>query len=270
MPTDARLIRALQPFGRRSGVVEFWKHSMPALAVAVITLQILWIAGIRNPFVAVALLAAAVGISAVAALRRKPALIDVARRVDQRAGLQDLVVSAVDSRGDGLAALVRDEAVNALARQNPRDLYPLELPAAWRRIAVAALAAETVLVALAWQAPAERASNPSLASMVLPASSAAASKTAQPTPQNRTDARPVEPSSSSSPAVSATPGNRTMSAIDPGGTRDSAAISGGTDRIRLAAANAENDIAAGRVPAARRAIVERYFAALQAQRKTPR
>lgn len=271
MPADPRLALAFQPFVRRAALVEFWKYAATGLIVALVIGQSCWLAGVRSPFVPIALAAGALTIGAVAALRRRPALIGVARRVDERANLQDLIVSALDAGGDGLAVLVRNDAVTALARQDPRKIYSLELPAGWRRIAVAALVAETALLGFAWQAPRERASNSSLASLVLPNSGgASASQAAHPNPSKPDESRPtsdVTPQPSSAASMKTGGG---VPAVERGETNGAAAAPAGADRIGLARTDAESDITAGRVPAAKRAMVERYFAALQAQRKTPR
>ena len=273
MQTDPGVSAALQPFARRARVVAFLKYAMVAVPIAVIAGESLWLAGIRRPLALAALIVAAVTVSAVAALRHQRPLIAVARRVDARAHLQDLVVSAAGSRGDGLASLVRRDAIAALKQQSPRAVYPVELPARWRQLAAAALVIEAVMLAMVWQAPAERAAAPSLTSLVLPSSPNTSTASARPSPERTSDGARSAPESTplSNGATVAPSGRRGIPVIvDPPGAAPSAAVTSAGDRLRLATLNAETDLSAGRVPVARRAIVERYFAALQSQRKTPR
>ena len=273
MQTDPGVSAALQPFARRARVVAFLKYAMVAVPIAVIAGESLWLAGIRRPLALAALIVAAVTVSAVAALRHQRPLIAVARRVDARAHLQDLVVSAIGSRGNGLASLVRRDAIAALKQHSPRAVYPVELPARWRQFAAAALVIEAVMLAKVWQAPAGRAAAPSLTSLVLPSSPNTSAASPRPSPERTSDGARSAPESTplSNAATAAPSGRRGVPAIaDPPGTAPSAAVTSAGERLRLATLDAEIDLSAGRVPVARRAIVERYFAALQSQRKTPR
>jgi len=272
MQIDADVAAALQPFARRGRVVAFLKYAMLAAPMAIIGAQILWLAGIRRLLLLAFFIALWLGISVVIAFRQRRSMLDVARHVDARARLQDLVVSAVGSRDDGLASLVRRDAIAALKPQSPAAIYPVELPAHWRQFAAAALVVEAVMLAIVWQAPAERAATSSLTALVLPSTSNGSAAPSPPLPDRTPDAARAATESTPSPSgATATPqGGPGVPAIEDPASAAASAAAAANERLRLAAASAETDLSAGRVPAARRAIVERYFAALQSQRKTPR
>lgn len=288
---DSGVAAALQPFARRAMGVTFAKHLMLTLPIALIVFQVgqaVWLTGITGPAAITALVTTAIMISGVVAARQRPALIDVARRVDNRARLQDLIVSAIDSTGsigatdarvEGLTALVRRDAIAALTRHAPRDVYPVVLPTRWRQLAAVVLVVETAALAIVWQAPARRAAESPLSSLVLPSGDSGAPSSL---PQrNPAAARPTPESSGSSSAAAATAPVRsgTPGVANPAGSAPSAVSTSSNERIRLATANAAADVTAGRVPAGRRALVERYFGRLQSlqslqsfqsERKTPR
>ncbi len=280
MGRDSNLPAALEPFARRAVFVAVVRSAMLTMPVAAVIVQILWLAGFRQALAIAAVIASGLVVSVIWAVRQRPAPADVARRVDDRARLQDLVITAAQSSGGSaspLVQLVRDDAVAALKRQSPRAMYPIELPRRWRHGAALLVVAQVALLALIWQPPAERAPQSSATALVLPSGNAASSAKEQ-----QQDSRAPQQAENAAASTAATPVAATArpaaSAIHESAEAAGSGAAGleRADRLRLAAASAESDLAAGRVPAARRAIVERYFAALQSrqslqsQRKTPR
>jgi len=196
----------------------------------------------------------------------------MARWVDERARLNELLVTAVGCSGSGMPAIVRTAAVGALGRESPSRVYPFEAPRHWRRWLLVATAVQAIAVVMVLRPPVSRAAQPNVTTLTLPSAGSSSPQTKQDhsTPRAAdapaTDAAPplaTSPAAQAPLAEAAAP--RANDARNPAG---SAAV--GVDRVRLAAANAGADIAAGRVPLARRALVQRYFAAIQLQRKPPR
>ncbi|TAK15263.1 MAG: hypothetical protein EPO35_07940 [Acidobacteria bacterium] len=270
MGTERQIEAALRPFERRAGLVAFVRTLAPGLITAAVATEALWLLEIRSPLALIAPAAIALAISAGTALSRKPARLAIARRIDTRANLRDLVVSAVSCDGDGMAALVRDTAISELGRLSPRDTHPFELPRHWRKWIGAAVAAQLVVMPMIWQAPASRTPESGLSSLTLPPGpgTAADAERQNTPPSNSAAADPV--SSTAAIAATARPITATAAPGEIGSDPSSAVAAGGNDRLRLAATAADADLAAGRVPLARRGIVQRYFAALQTQRKQDR
>lgn len=271
MRSDDRMRSLLRPFERRAVILVFLKSMIATMVVAAAVGATAWFAGEREPAVAAGLFAAALLISAIFAGTRRPTTLSVARRIDHRANLQDLIVTAVNLDGSGMASIVRANALASLAGVRPREIYPVEAPAKWALWLAGAAAVPLVVVALSAPGPAEREQSSGTPPLALPAGGAASSgaqntqPSAQSPPPAAAGADPVR--DSSAPASAGAAGK-----LIPAGGRgvDAQPSAAGDNRLRLAATNAEADIAAGRVPVARRAIVARYFAALQLERKQPR
>lgn len=275
MSVDPLLQRAFRPFERRAMLVAFVKAMSIGLVASASVAEIALAFGVRNATASVALVVMAIVFGVIHAVAARPAPLALARRIDARARLNDLIVTAIDCGGDGLPAIVRRESLAALERESPAHAYPFEPPRHWRRFVVAAAAVQVVALAMLFRAPAGRAPEPGLGALVLPASSSTSASAGrdQQHPAQRpaaeqtasdTAPRAIVPASATTTRAGARAGADDSDA----GARGASAASG--DRLRLAAANAEAAIAAGRVPLARRAIVERYFAAIQSQGKRPR
>jgi hypothetical protein len=116
-----------------------------------------------------------------------------------------------------------------------------------------------------------------MSSLTLPASSSASASTAAPA---RPDAAPLagatpaagaETSPDERAHARATTDQPRVSATDEAGTATERTTDrGDNDRVRLAAAHAESDLMAGRIPASKRTLVQRYFAAILHSRDTRR
>jgi hypothetical protein len=279
MHVDPTVASALRPFARRASIVEFVRTAMVTIPAGVVLAEILWLdllpVSIDRALATGVIATATLAVTAMMARIGRPEIADVARRADRQARLQDLVISGLQSSLDSspIASLVRRDAVAALNRQTANEIYPIEMPRRWRSGAVALLASQAIVLTFIWQPPSARPAQQSALSLELPSGNAGSS--AAPKKQ---DSGPV--ASSTTPSVTAPGVLTTKSTSSPAGSEtvqgpadliaSPVAGSAAGDRLRLAAASAEVELTAGRVPAARRAIVERYFAALQSQRKTPR
>lgn len=272
MAIDAALRAALRPFERRALTVAFVTALSVSLLVVALISELGWLVGVRNGLALVALIAVAVVGSGIFAVSRRPAPLTLARVIDERAHLSDLVVSAIGCEGDGMAAAVRRSAIAALRQEPAAAAFPHGMPRHWRRWVLAAAVVQVAAVPLAVRAPATRAPQPDLSSLTLPTANGQANSTAK-TGQPETPASSPTPLTSNGPSApgSIEPPRATSLSGKLTQTNDGVSINGNAiDRLRLAAANAGVEMAAGRVPLARRAIVERYFAAIQTERKRPR
>lgn len=281
MPHTSRPIDdALRPFAARAVRVSLLRSAIVGLTAIVVTVEVAWIVGGN----ARAMLTAGV-IAAIAALAAgtfianatRPSARDVARHLDRRGRFQNLIVTAVDCAGEGMPALVRAAATASLQSLRPADAYPYEPPRRWRSWLVAVVAVQVVVLAIAWRAPGARVPTTSMSSLTLPASSSASASTAAPA---RPDAAPLagatpaavaETSPDERAHARATTDQPRVSATDEAGTATERTTDrGDNDRVRLAAAHAESDLMAGRIPASKRTLVQRYFAAILHSRDTRR
>lgn len=268
MSTKSNLHAALQPFQRRAVVARCSGGAVIALLMAIIFAELGGVWHVGGPLVWASLALVALAASVANALIRRPNRLDLARRVDTRAHLNDLVVSALSCEGDGMASLVRSRALVALQNVAQRDVYPLERPRHWRSWLFGAVAAQAVVLGFAWQAPAAR----TRVTSVTARTSGGVGSTETPAPEQGPDATTQTPSlpvnTPATPASAVQPPmtNGIASRADAAKTRAGAAAANAEGRARLAIARAGEELRAGRVPMARRAIVERYFAALSSQR----
>lgn len=273
MPIDPALRSVLRPFERRALLVSFVKAISIASLVVALTAEIGALFDVRNALALILLIAIATAAGAVYAVVGRPSPLMLARRIDAGAHLNDLVVTAIGCDGDGMPAAVRRACLAALAAESPKRVMPFEAPPHWRRWIAAAGAVQLIAVPMLFRAPAARATAPGLSALAMPAASTSAGANGK---NGSQDAK-------SNPPAPGTPANATVNptpAVAPAGSaRGSDAVTanardaggnGSDARLRLAIANADADIAAGRVPLARRAIVQRYFAAIQSQRRPPR
>ena len=276
MSIDPAVRAALRRFERRAVVVSFTTSVSIALIAVTLMAEIVWLSGAWNTIAMLALAVIAVAASAIYALAGRPSPAILARQIDARAGLNDLVVTSLQCGGDGMPALVRRAGLASLARESPSRAYPFRAPRQWRWWLLAATAVQLVAVPMLLRAPAERTAAPGLSALSLPPASGAAGANA---------ASGRETAAANPTTLGGTPNTTTRTAAEAKLTgtplasdalntaaRDAAAagVSGNDDRLKLAAANADAEIAAGRVPLARRAMVQRYFAALQSQKRRPR
>ncbi len=269
MNVDARLVAALAPFSARARRVTFGRSATVSIVTAALVAQLAWLAGVRSPWIFALLFAAALIASAFDSMRRPASLFETARRIDRLARLDDLVVSAVGCRGDGMPAVVRRGAIDALQRLRPAALYPFEAPRSWRRLALAVAIVQVISLVVVWRAPAERAQPSGLSSLALPAGGGPASARGadQPPTKSASAAAPEVPR----PTAGAPPASVVATSGQLGAASAAAADHpGSNNRLTLAAQNADDEIRAGRVPIARRALVQRYFAAIQNQGKRSR
>jgi hypothetical protein len=270
MPLDPALGAALRPFERRAMLVTFVQTFAAAAIASTLAIEIAMFLGVRNAFFATGLVAVSAAGSAAFALRRRPSALVLARRIDARARLNDLIVTSVSCGGDGMPSVVRRAGISALVRESTGSIFPLEAPRHWRRWLGAIAVVQLVAVPLAFRAPASRAPQSALTSLTLPASGGSSS--ARPSSQSDKSAAPAAaqtPQSNGAAAASEIDAAHIVrDAPQTGVAKPAVADNGG--RLKIATANAGADIAAGRVPLARRTIVEKYFAALQAQKERHR
>jgi hypothetical protein len=270
MSVDPELHTAFRRFERRAILVAFARAFSIGLLVSVLAAEVAGVAHVPAATAAAAAVALAAIASAAYAWITRPDMLALARRIDERARLNDLVVTAIGGRGDGMHAIVRRAGIAALAKAPAARIHPFELPHHWRRWLIAAGVAQAVALPLAFRAPAIRAQT-GPASLTLPSSSDSAN-----TGRNREPQRP-RPESSAPDVSQAEAGSkssdqavrRPAEGTDRPVSAGSASTSADGDRLRLAATDANAQIASGRVPLSRRAIVERYFATIQSQRKRP-
>lgn len=270
MVADQALTAALRPFERRAVFVAFVEAMIASALVLVLTAEAGFVFGWRSRGAFFVVVAIAIALSVVYAYTRRPAVLALARRIDARGRMKDLIVTAVTCDGDGLASLVRRSAIAELARFPRASAYPIEAPRHWRRGLLAAAVAQFAILPFAFRPPVERAAAQNLTALTLPPAAGAAApgapaKSADPARTSSAPATPQAPTASKQLPGAA----ETLPVGAAAGSGDSGA-GNAADRVRLAAMNAKADIAAGRVPLARRAIVTRYFAAIDNQRKPPR
>jgi hypothetical protein len=285
--------RALVPYQRRAILVAFLRAGLVAVAIALLAAELLNlqpdVVGTHVRLTAAIALIAGVLASGIYARATMPALRDVARRVDRAGRLRDLIVTAEerDERNDEVSAVLARAAVAAIGRVSPARVYPIEAPHQWRRWLALSAATQIIAIGLAWRAPDARPMPPSGAALSLPgsgvgqdAASGAAATTASPatantpTPATATaDTKPAAIASRNVVPAGASAGDAAASGT--GAAEDAATSSvaslpdretgGGGNSYRQAADRASDAIARGRVPAALRGIVERYFTAIRPQ-----
>jgi hypothetical protein len=269
MPLDPALAGALRPFARRAVFVAFVENVAAAAIASALALEIAMLLGVRSLLLTAVIIALSAAGSAAFAVRQRPAALALARRIDARARLNDLIITSVSCAGDGWPALVRRAGIRALQGESPRLLFPLEAPRRWRRWLGAVAAAQLIAVPLAFRAPASRASATSVPSLALPAANGPAAAAAAPQDHKSQPAAAEAPRAESALPSGSVDAARQAREVSQNGVAKSAPADSGS-RLKIASTNAEAEIAAGRVPLARRAIVEKYFAAIQNQKERHR
>jgi hypothetical protein len=273
---DPALRAALRRFERRAIVVSFVKTVSIAMLAVGLAAEVAALSGERRVWAVTALIAVALAGSAVYAVVRRPSLLALARRVDANGRLNDLIVTAIDRDGGDMAAMVRRAAIAALAEESPRRAIPFEASRRWRLWIAAAGVVQLAAVPMLFRAPAERAAASGLSALTMPAASGGPGVSGKSDRSNGASNPPTADASTG--AVAKAPAEAAQAGAPVGSdgltatARDDAAVGapGNDDQLRLAIANADADMAAGHVPLARRALVQRYFAAIQSQRKPPR
>jgi len=273
VPADVRLAAALRPFTRRALIVVFLREALLAFAAAAVAAEFAWVWSIRDLRLWTALAAAAMLFVAVRVRLNRPSDLTIARHIDRRAHLHDLVVTSLSCEGDGMGAAVRARAMASLQRIRPKDVYPFDGPASWRRWLVGFVAAQAVVLPFAWQAPRirARAESTSQVTGAAGADSGADSRN-NPSASFGRGLAPATPAGVSSAAASPQVTGPVRAADEP--VTGSAAASGpATNALGRAMNRAAEDVALGRVPLSRRALVQRYFAELSrqsAKQRSPR
>lgn len=297
--TPASISRALSAHQRRAATVAFMRAGLIAAGIALLALELARLGPDLLPVGAaaraMATFAAGLVVSGLYARAVTPSALDVARHLDRSARAQDLFVTAVEreDQRDEMSAAIARAASAALAAIPPPRAYPFEWPRQWRRWAALAVAVQALAIVATWRSPDARTLPASGAALSLPGSAAGsgtggaaaaaspgAAATGAPTPPPDTaaltaakpaDARDTSAATSTSNDAAAAgsgaaAGNATASAPGTGSaeTRDT------DSRYRQAAAQASDAVAHGRVPAALRGVVERYFIAIRSQgKRTP-
>jgi hypothetical protein len=270
MAADSSFRDELRRFERRALAARLFQALTISVLLGGLAAEAAWAASLSAGYAFSGVFSAFALLAAAHAFRRRPIAIDVARHIDRCGRLQDLIVSALacDRRDDEVAAIVRAAGAAALRQQSSSRMYPLEAPTHWRRWATAALAAQVVMVPFAWRPPARRLETPALTSLSLPANtSASPSQRGGPATPPTGGPQVPKPSVAPAPAESASARSadiRSASSSAPSAITTSDIATRGSDRVRIAARAAADDAAAGRVPIARRSIVERYFTSLAA------
>jgi hypothetical protein len=271
MSVDPALLAAFRRFEHRAIGVAFVRALSTGLLVSLLAVEAAALLGVSAVTAAATFIALTLIAAAAYALTTRPATLALARRLDERAGLKDLLVTAIDGRVSEMHAVVRQAGLSALAKESPARAYPIELPRQWRRWLVVAGLAQVIALPLVVRSPAGRAPQTGLTSLPLPSARGGPSSSAPRVEQRSRSEYPTadaaQAGAGSKASTEARPGPAV--ATDRAGAGGSAAAAD-AGRLRLAAANADAEIASGRVPLARRGIVERYFANIQSQRKRPR
>lgn len=292
----AGVTRLLAAFQRRAVLVAGVRAGAVVVCGAVLVAELAALRpdllGAQRLMIVITVLAIGVCATVAYALAHRPTPTDAARRIDRTAHLQDLVVTAVEREfaPDPMSAAIARAADTALRALPPARVYPLQPPSRWRRWAVLVAGVQVVAVILAWQAPNARQMPASGTSLSMPADasgagaanigtggpaagSAAAPVPATARPDTRgaladagsavTEIRPTGGAAADADASSTSAPVGASSLLAPGAVAGS--TGGARDRYRQAAERASDILAHGRVPAALRGVVQRYFTSIQSQ-----
>lgn len=289
-----RFSNSLDAYQRRAVAVAFLRASVLALAAMLLTAEL----AVLKPdllrvglsFAAFATLIAGLIASVVYARTQMPSVVSVARHLDRSARSQDLFVTALEREqyDDDMSAAITRAASAAITRVPARLAYPLEWPRQWRRWAAVAAVTQVIAVSAVWRAPAERPVAASGASVSVPgtgvgsggastdagaAPATSPAANAAPAPAPSTMPSTTTASERNSPASTTPPDAASSGATTTAGagaaTAPAAAgeTANGANRYRQAVAHAGDALTHGRVPAALRGVVERYFTAIRPQGK---
>lgn len=291
--TTLGIARALAPYRRRAILVIFLRSSFIAVVVALLIAELLTVRPtlVGTPMTLAIAITLAIGlaVSAAYAYATTPALRDVARRVDRAGQLNDLVVTAQerDRRDDEITVVVARAAIASLKHVPAAQAYPIQAPLHWRRWTALAAAVQVIAIGLAWRAPDARPMPPLATALSLPGSGAGpdAANPAAPAPApatsdgsattatSATTSRPVAVTGRDAVPRDASAGDAAASGAGAAGDAATPSVAGlsdretatGRNRYRQAANRVSDAIARGRVPAALRGVVERYFTAIRPQ-----
>ncbi len=292
------IAQTLDAYRRRAALIAALRAALVATGAALLAAELTMLRpdliGVDARVVAIVILVAGLAASVLYARAETPSRRDAARDIDRAAHLQDLTITAVeraDHRDDMSAAIAR-AATTALQNIRAARVYPVEPPRHWRRWSVLVIAVQVAAIVLTWRAPAARPTSATGAALTMPGSGAGAgpagtagadtaasrpSSTSQPDPAAGPVASVSAPSGAKPDATGAPTASAARDAAGAGVEPSRAPTSafGAADRetadarnrYRQAAARAGDVIAQGRVPAARRGVVERYFTAIRPQGK---
>ncbi|MEI6243942.1 MAG: hypothetical protein WCQ64_02755 [Acidobacteriota bacterium] len=290
----AGITHALAAYQRRVVMVTFVRAAVVAACLTALATELARLRPDTLPHSAVfALFGIGAIASALYARAQQPSAIDVARHLDHAGRAQDLFVTAVECEGrdDEMSAAVTRAAAVRLPTQPSARMYPFEWPRQWRRWAALVVVTQVIAIALVWRGPDARALPDSGAAMSLPGGAPGAGTSAADTgapgataPPAGTQARAADSAAldvakpadtPETPAASATANDAATSGTGASTGAAPSSASGGTgaetgdagSRYRQAAAHASDAVAHGRVPAALRSVVERYFIAIRPERK---
>jgi hypothetical protein len=266
---SARVASALRPFITRALVARGVRALVVGFVFAVLAGEAALVARFFPAMIFFSSLAVATVSAVIYAVRKRPAPVSVARRIDERARLDDLIVTAVgcgDEDG-GTAPVICRSALDVLRHVEPRKIYPIEAPRHWRRGIAAIALVQAVLLAFAWRMPSARPQQSGLTSMTLPAGSAGPqSQSGQNPPPPRASATPAPSTSDSRTGVIAANSSPAQAQPD-GSVKGDSASSNEPGTLRLASANGAVTDVPGRVPLAMRGVVARYFKSIQSRGK---
>lgn len=288
--------RALGAFRRRAMLVAFVRAATVGLVLALLVMEIVallpvyWHSHLLS--LSLVVMAAAFTVAALYARRCLPTALNAARRVDHIDRLHDLIVTALEceTRADDISVAITRTACASLSTSHVARMLPFEMPRQWRRWTALIAVAQVAAIAFAWRPPGARALPASGSALSMPGSADAASAAtpASPAPGSASAASPSAPTPTvpliAAAATTANTAEASSANAEPAaaGTPRSTAVVGeqllesagatpetlnGPNRYRQAAAHASDVVAQGRVPAALRGVVERYFAAIRTQGK---
>ena len=159
--TDAAF-ELLRRCRRRIVVVAAVQRAGVTLPIAIALSETIALVARPAPLVLWTVVAAAIGLALIAALgaalASAPSLRDTAAALDARLRLQDRMVTAlqVAADDDPMAMLVLRDVAFRIAGVSPSQTFPLEPPAHFRAIGVAAIVISTVFVVVSVTSPAWR------------------------------------------------------------------------------------------------------------------
>jgi len=271
MFVDPELRRAFRRFELRAMAVALVRALTIGLLISFLFAEAAAGFGFSSVIAGASLAAAATVLSFIYAWATRPATLTLARTIDARANLSDLLVSAIDGPATGMRAVIRRSGLSALDNASPARVYPFTLPPHWRRWLIAAGVVQLAALPLAFQSPATRVPQTQLTALALPSAAGSNSNsTASPAAPGEKASAPAETTPSAALKSAGTSPRGVPTGEDHPGNGAPSPVRADGDRLRLSAANAAAEIASGRVPLARRGIVEKYFANIQSHRKQPR
>lgn len=246
---------------RRAITVGAIRRLLVVSALLMVGAEIGWAARLPLPFVLLPAGLAGAAWAVLAAWRSAPTRAATARRLDETAGLRDLVSTAIDARASAspLHALIVRDATAAAAAIDPARAYPFHWPIPTQLAIVAVIATQVMVVTWRWTAPDAAV----IRRDGMPGLSASSGGSSAPGAPSVASAAPPAPVAEAAVADTATPGSATATA----GSRSVMTGTGagrGSDTGGLTPpASSGATSGSRRVPAPYRDIVERYFTAMR-------